>query len=73
MSREELETSVVDWATDFPESIPVFKTFGVDYCCGGKSLEYACRHSGVDPLVFLEALRRALSDRGGANRDGAGA
>lgn len=65
MTRDELEASVADWATDYPESIPVFQQFGVDYCCGGKSLEYACRQSGVDPREFLTALRRVIDLRGG--------
>jgi regulator of cell morphogenesis and NO signaling len=60
MSSGELEKSVVDWAIDQPQAVAVFEHFGVDYCCGGKSLEYACRQRGVDPQQVLAQIHRAL-------------
>lgn len=35
----------------------VFKSFGLDYCCGGNAtLEDACRAAGVDVDIVVEAL-----------------
>jgi regulator of cell morphogenesis and NO signaling len=59
MSNDSLETSIVDWVIDHPESIAVFQKHGIDYCCAGKSLEYACRQAGVEPEFVLVELRRA--------------
>lgn len=41
------ETSVPDWIIDHPETLAVFQELGIDYSCGGKSLEFACREQAL--------------------------
>lgn len=60
MTECDLETSVPDWVIEHPESLAIFVKFGIDYCCGGKSLGFACREQGVDEQVVLAALRQCL-------------
>ena len=55
-----LDTGVIDWVAEFPETLVVLETFGVDYACGGKSLGLACRERGLDPGTVLATLRRAI-------------
>ena len=56
----DIHTSVADWAVDCPAAIVVFEQYGIDYCCGGKSLEYACRQAGANLQEVVEKLREAL-------------
>lgn len=56
-SEFDLEKSVADWAVDCPAVVAVFEKLGIDYCCGGKSLEYACRQAGVEPRLLVAMLR----------------
>lgn len=60
MSDDELDRSVVDWAIDHPESIAVFERYQIEYCCGGKSLQYACLERGLDPREVLAKLHQAM-------------
>lgn len=60
MSDCDLETSVPDWLIDHPQTLAVFERYGIDYNCGGKSLEYACRERGLSPQEVLAALRQAV-------------
>ena len=59
MTSIDLDKSVADWAIDYPASVAVFEAHGIDYCCGGKSLEYACRQAGINPQQIAEELREA--------------
>jgi iron-sulfur cluster repair protein YtfE (RIC family) len=61
MSNDELDRSVVDWAIDHPESIVIFEQFQIEYCCGGKSLQYACLERGLDPRHILALLHQAIA------------
>lgn len=54
----DLDTSVPDWVIEHPETLTFFQELGIDYCCGGKSLRYACRERGLDPLTVVTNLRR---------------
>ena len=63
MTSCDLDTSVPDWIIDHPETGSVFEELGIDNCCGGKSLEYACRERGLDPKIVLAALHRRLDAR----------
>lgn len=67
MTGCDLDSSVPDWVIDHPETEAVFRDLGVDQHCGGKSLAYACRESGLDPEAVLARLLRVLD--GGSDRD----
>ncbi len=60
MTECDLETSVPDWVIEHPESLAIFMEFGIDYCCGGKSLAFACHQQGLDEQVVLATLRQCL-------------
>jgi len=62
MTSCDLETSVPDWVIDHPQTLAVFQELGIDYCCGGKSLEYACREQGHNPATVLGKLRCLIAD-----------
>lgn len=70
MSDCDLDTSVPDWVIDHPETLAVFQELGIDTCCGGKSLGFACRQQGLDAEVVLAQLLRRLdaSQRGDCRR-----
>jgi len=38
-----LDSSVVDWIIENPETMRLFEELGIDCSCGGTSLEYAGR------------------------------
>jgi iron-sulfur cluster repair protein YtfE (RIC family) len=61
MSECDLDTSVPDWVIDHPETLAVFQELGIDTCCGGKSLGFACRQRGLDGEAVLAQLLRCLS------------
>src|SRR6478609_4962793 len=56
MSECGLDTPVPDWVIDHPETLATFRELGMDYCCGGKSLAYACRERGLDAAAVLAKL-----------------
>jgi regulator of cell morphogenesis and NO signaling len=60
-AQVDLDSSIVDWVIEHPESIPIFEKFGIDYSCAGKSLEYACQQSGIDPRFIVNELRRVIA------------
>ena len=53
MDNVELDSSVPDWLIEHPRLLPLFQELGVDYTCGGKSLEAACRERGLSPYDVL--------------------
>jgi putative transposase len=65
MTECTFDSSVPDWVIEHPVALAVFQTLGIDYCCGGKSLEFACREQGLDAAAVLKTLLRALE----VNRD----
>lgn len=69
MTPCDLDTPVPDWVIENPETLAVFQVLGIDYCCGGKSLGYACRERGLDAATVLAELRRRL-DAGQGDRSG---
>lgn len=58
----DLDTSVPDWLIDHPETQPVFRCFGLDESCAGKSLRYVCDQRGADPRAVLAALYEAIAN-----------
>jgi regulator of cell morphogenesis and NO signaling len=64
MTGCDLDTPVPDWVIEHPESLALFQELGVDYCCGGKSLGYACRERGLDAPAVLATLRRLVAPAG---------
>ena len=56
------DSTLPDWLIDVPASAAVFKRYGLDTSCGGKSLDYVCRQAGVDPEVVLRELQELVSD-----------
>jgi len=56
----DLDSSVPEWVIEHPETLAMFQELGIDYCCGGKSLEFACRERGLDPILVLSRIRRNI-------------
>lgn len=61
MTECSLETSVPDWVIDHPETLAVFQRLGIDYSCGGKSLEFACRERGLIEQNVLAKLHEVIN------------
>ena len=60
MDNCDLATSVPDWLIDYPQLLPLFKRLNIDYCCGGKSLESACREQELKPAQVLAQIHEIL-------------
>lgn len=60
MTSCDLDSSVPDWVIERPETLAVFQELRIDYSCGGKSLEYACRERGLDAEAVLARLLRCV-------------
>lgn len=56
----DLDTSVPDWLIDYPQLLLLFEALQIDYCCGGKSLEFACREQNLNPEDVLKKLQACL-------------
>jgi len=56
----DLDSPVPDWIIEHPKALAVFQEFGIDYCCGGKSLAFACHEAGVFPSLVLSKIRQAI-------------
>jgi iron-sulfur cluster repair protein YtfE (RIC family) len=59
-----VDSSVVDWILEHPESMAVFESLGIDCSCAGKSLGYACQQQGLDSSTVLAALKRVTEKNG---------
>ena len=59
MPHLDLDSSVPDWLIDHPQLLPLFKSLGIDYCCGGKSLRGASEEQGLRP----EGVWKQCQDR----------
>jgi regulator of cell morphogenesis and NO signaling len=64
MTGCDLDTSVPDWIIEHPETLVVFRELGIDYSCGGKSLEYACQERRLDARAILDTLQQRIKDAG---------
>jgi iron-sulfur cluster repair protein YtfE (RIC family) len=52
----DLDTSVLDWVIEHPVTASIFEQLGINDCCGGISLEYACAKQELDPQIVLSML-----------------
>jgi regulator of cell morphogenesis and NO signaling len=56
------EKLVGEIAAEFPQSIPLFRAKGIDYCCGGRvRLEQACAEAGVPLDLMVRDLEKATA------------
>jgi iron-sulfur cluster repair protein YtfE (RIC family) len=55
-----LDSAVVDWVIEHPETMKTLERLGINCWCGGQSLEGACRHAGLDPQSVLMRLQRLI-------------
>jgi len=55
-----LDTSVVDWILEHPETQSVFASLGIDCSCAGKSLAYACDQEQLNGQTVLAQLQQCL-------------
>ena len=60
MTECDLETCVTDWVIEYPQALALFRELGIDYCCGGKSLEVACREQRLDVRSVIKTLRQSI-------------
>jgi regulator of cell morphogenesis and NO signaling len=56
----DLDTGVIDWVAEYPETLALLDAYGIDYCCGGKSLAFACREQMLDTHAVLAALHQTI-------------
>ncbi|HEV2275149.1 MAG TPA: iron-sulfur cluster repair di-iron protein [Acidobacteriaceae bacterium] len=64
------DTPVRQIVLEIPTAIPVFESFGIDYCCGGKStLAAACAKRGLAAAPVLEELERQQQKTSGNETD----
>ncbi len=68
MAECDLDTSVPDWVVEHPETLAVFQELGIETCCGGKSLAYACREQGLDAAMVLARLHRLIAANAESNQ-----
>lgn len=59
---QEFNTKTIrEIALEFPQTVPVFEEFKIDYCCGGrKALSEACENLGVDEKLIWEKIETAV-------------
>lgn len=56
----DMESSVPDWVIEYPQALAVFQKLGIDFSCGGKSLEFACRQQGLDTEFVMAKLHKSI-------------
>ncbi|WP_029246962.1 DUF542 domain-containing protein [Schlesneria paludicola] len=56
MNHLDLDDSVPEWVIEYPQLLSLFQELGIDYCCGGKSLQFACREQNLNPKIVLALI-----------------
>lgn len=68
--RVSATSTLAEIASSAPATIPVFESFGLDYCCGGRRrLDKACREAGIAEDRLIAELETAAADRPGEAMD----
>jgi regulator of cell morphogenesis and NO signaling len=63
MTEEKIPT-IGELVTENYRTAPVFKKYGLDFCCkGGRTIADACAEKGIDPAPLLADLEKAADDR----------
>jgi regulator of cell morphogenesis and NO signaling len=60
MQHVDETSSVPDWLIEYPALLAYFEQLGIDYSCGGKSLDVACRKRGLDAVEVIRACEVLL-------------
>ena len=58
------DTPVPEWVIEHPETLALFRELGIDYCCGGKSLAFACQEQGHNVTSVLSKVRQWIQNGG---------
>lgn len=70
---QEFNTKTIrEIALEYPQSVPVFEEFKIDYCCGGrKPLGEACQTAGLDENLVWGKIENAIAgiDENGTDQD----
>lgn len=57
------DLTIGEIAAGYPETVRVFESKGIDYCCGGKrTVESVCQARGFDPEDLIAELRAVVED-----------
>lgn len=58
------EQTIGEMVAENYRTAPVFKKYGIDFCCkGGRTIEDACAAKGIDPQPLLADLAAATSEK----------
>jgi regulator of cell morphogenesis and NO signaling len=59
---QEFNTKTIrEIALEYPQTVPVFEEFKIDYCCGGrKPLAEACENLGVDETLVWQKIENSI-------------
>lgn len=60
MNNVDLDSCVPDWLIEHPQLHALFEELGIDYSCGGKSLNAACRERGLNANDVLTLCKQRL-------------
>ncbi len=71
MEKIELsEYTIGEMVSEDYRKAEVFKSFGLDFCCGGKkTIDVACSEKDIDVNALTQALLALDTDKAGADRD----
>ena len=64
MQHVDETSSVPDWLIEYPALLSYFEQLGIDYSCGGKSLDVACRERGLHAAEVIRACEQLLPSSG---------
>lgn len=64
MNPIDMDASAADCAIEHPRLLALFQELGIDYCCGGKSLQTACLERGLKPQDVQSRCQAVLNIHG---------